>query len=145
MLFRSRGVFFLVSHYSHVLSDNKSVDRVDSVDISVGGIERDITLINKADIDITASTFSPTNKLLITNLVLKPGKTGFLLQGIKQVNSLSFELVKKDLSRDAYKHTMGMNFPNSSLVNKTRLDELNGASIVTVVETKYKGLGYSPA
>lgn len=111
-------------------------------DNSVGGIEVNALLFNRADIDYTLTTFSPTSKTTITNLVLKTGKMGFWIKGIKQVNNARFELVKKELVEDMYRHSFGGVLPNASAKMLDRLEEMksNESGIVALVETKFKGL-----
>ena len=68
----------------------------DCVNPSVGGLETDVLLINAEDINIATTTTDSTNKIKLTNLALKATKTAFLLQGVKQINGTSYELVKKE-------------------------------------------------
>ena len=79
--------------------DKLSADIIKDCDNKpIGGLEVSAVLINFEDIDKTASTISGTNDLIITNLATDSGTAGFVLEGIKQTNGASFELVKKDLS-----------------------------------------------
>ena len=86
----------------------------------VGGIEVDVLIFNHSEIDKVATTFDATNKTMITNLALKAGKVGFLLKGIKQVNSLKFELVKKELGPDKFKHLFAGLMLNFTAANKDK-------------------------
>lgn len=104
------------------------------------GIEVDVLLVNRADIDITSTVVSPTNKILITNFNLKTGKTGFLVKGVKQIFAASQELVKKEIGADKWKHTFTGAILNISAENKLRLQELSeGTNLVAIIETKFKG------
>jgi len=106
----------------------------------VGGLEVNAVIINKADIDYSTSTLDVTNDLLISNIALVALKSGFAIEGIKQVNSTTFELVKNDAGFDKYKHTFKGVVLNPSVANKKRLDELaSGSDYVLVVEKKWKG------
>lgn len=108
-------------------------------DNNVGGIETDVLLFNKKDIDETQTTFDATNGMIVTNFKLKAGKTGYLFQGVKQVNSVRSELVVKETSENKWKHAFLGNIPNSSAVNKKRLSEIDKSDIVAMVQTKFKG------
>jgi hypothetical protein len=112
----------------------------------VAGIEVNVLAFNHSDIDKSACTFSATNKMVMTNFQLKTGKTGFLIQGVKQVNALKFELVKKELGSDRFKHTFTGIIFNLSAENKQRLTELaRGGKIAIMVELKWKGLNSADA
>lgn len=111
----------------------------DCLDNNVGGIEVNLLVFNKSDIDITATTFSATSPTTMTNFALKTGKTGFLVKGVKQVNALRFEMVVKELSENMFKHFMTVVIPNVSAENMDRLTELSRAEVVVIVETKFKG------
>jgi hypothetical protein len=107
---------------------------------TVGGLETNVVLINEDDIDITATTYDPVNPLIITNLQLLSGKTGYLLQGVKQVNSDSYEVVKKEFGVDKWKHIFSGVILNPSAANKNQLYNMSqGSKFVVVVERKWKG------
>jgi len=104
------------------------------------GIEVDVVIINFDDIDKVASTLDATNDLVITNLATKTGTQGYKLEGIKQVNGVSWELVKKEESFDAYKHLFSGVILSPSAENKLALASiLSGGRYVVVVEKKWKG------
>jgi len=112
----------------------------------VGGIEVNVLLFNHKDIDKVATTIDPTNKTKVTNFALKAGKTGYLLQGIKQVNALKFELVKKEMGPDKYKHSFAGLLLNLSSANKQRLLEMSqGGFYAVMVELKWKGASNAEA
>jgi len=114
----------------------------DCANSMVGGIEVNVLLFNHSDLNKSATTFSATNKMLMTNLALKTGKSGFLFQGVKQVNALKFELVKKELGPDKFKHTFTGTILNFSAENKERLMEMSeGGKFAALVELKWKGTG----
>lgn len=111
-----------------------------------GGIEVDVLLVNREDIDIDAVTFDASNKLLMTNFQLKSGKTGYLLQGVKQIQSAAAELVKKETSVDAFKHIFNGVILNFSAANKLEIQSMaEGASIVAIIELKWKGASNADA
>jgi len=111
-----------------------------------GGMEVNVLLFNHKDIDKVATTFDPTNRTKMTNFALKATKTGYLLQGIKQVNALKFELVKKELGPDKFKHTFAGLILNLSSANKLRLLEMSqGGLYAVMVELKWKGAASAEA
>ena len=114
----------------------------DCLNAPVGGIEQDVVLINKNDVDIVTTTTDANNRVLLTNLQLKPGKTGYKLTGVKQSNGKSWELVKKENAPDKYKHTFSGVIFNPGAENKQQADYLSqGGSYLVVVEQKWKGAG----
>lgn len=111
-----------------------------------GGIEVNVLLFNKEQIDISALTYDAGNKLLMTNFQLLSGNTGILLKGVKQVQGLSNELVKKETSIDAFKHIFSGVVLTPSVANRLQLQSLSeGGSIVAMVELKWKGAGNTEA
>lgn len=107
---------------------------------SIAGLEVNVLLFNRADIDLTAVTFDATNKLLMTNFQLKTGSTGYLLKGVKQVNSTSFEQVVKETGTDKVNHTFNGLILTPTVDNKLQLQNMkDGGDLVAIVEKKYKG------
>jgi len=118
----------------------------DCANAPIGGIEQNVVLINKEDIDVAATTVDDTNRILVTNLQLKPGKTGYLLKGIKQSNGKAWELVKKENAPDKFKHTFSGVIFNPTALNKQQADQLSkGAKYVAVVEQVWKGAASADA
>lgn len=118
----------------------------DCANTPIGGIEQNIVLINKDDIDTIATTHDESNRLLVTNLQLKAGKIGYKLTGVKQANGKAWELVKKENAPDKFKHTFSGVIFNPSLANKAQADSLSqGAKYVVVVEQVWKGAGNADA
>ena len=112
----------------------------DCVNAPIGGIEQNVILIKKEDIDVAATTTDASSRVLVTNLQLKPGKTGFMLTGVKQANGKAWELVKKENAPDKFKHTFSGVIFNPSAVNKQQADSLSkGAKYVVVIEQVWKG------
>ena len=109
---------------------------------SVAGLEVDVVLINRADIDIATLAYDPANKLKLTNLALKATKTGYLLKGVKQVNNTNHELVPKETGVDKVSHVFNGLILTPSADNKLQLQNMkDGADLVAVVERKWKGAG----
>ena len=112
----------------------------------VGGLETDVVLINVADLDRAAITYDATNKDIVTNLQLLPATTGYLFQGIKQINTASSELVKKEFSSDKEKHSFNGVLLNVSAENKGQINQFkDGGKYVAVVNRKWKGAANAEA
>ena len=110
------------------------------------GLEVNACLINFEDIDKTTSTLDGTNNLIITNLSTYSGTQGYFLEGVKQTNAISFELVKKEDSFDMYKHTFSGVILAPSAANKELLRQVaSGGRYVVVVEKKFKGADLADA
>ena len=111
-----------------------------------GGIEVNVVLINFDDIDKSASTLDATNDLIITNLATGTGTSGFTLEGVKQSNGASYELVKKEDSFDKYTHTFSGVILNPSAANKKSLSNIaSGGRYVAIIEKKWKGTDQADA
>lgn len=109
---------------------------------SIAGIEVNAVFINRSQVDVTATTYDAGNKTLMTAFALSEGSsyTGYAFQGIKQVNSTAFELVKKDNTPDKFKHTFNGIILNLSAENKLQLQQMaEGGKYVMIVEKKWKG------
>jgi len=118
----------------------------DCTNAMVGGIEVDVLFFNRADINKTACTFHATKETLMTHFELKSGKAGFLLQGVKQVNALKSELVKKEFGNDKWKNTFAGIILNLTTENKDRLLEMSqGGNLAVMVQLKWKGASSAEA
>ena len=106
---------------------------------AIAGLEANVILVNTGDIKKSATTFSATNSLKVTNFELNAGKIGSLLESVKQIHALKFEYVKKELSNDRYKHTFAFIILNPTAENRKILHEMNGGYFTVIVEAKYKG------
>ncbi len=96
----------------------------DCVKKPVAGLEVDVLLFNREDVDYAALTYDAVNDThLLTNFALKSGKTGYLVEGIKQSNGASWELVKKDYG-NVYKHMLTGVVLNPSATNLKNLAAL---------------------
>jgi hypothetical protein len=112
----------------------------------IGGVEVNAVLINFDDVDKTTSTLDVTNDLIITNLATLSGTSGYLLEGIKQSNGASVELVKKEDSFDKYKHLFSGVILTPSAANKKSLANIaSGGKYVVVIEKKWKGASQADA
>lgn len=112
----------------------------DCTNAPVAGIEQNVVLIKKEDIDYANTVTNADNKIIIQNLQLKPGTTGCLLTGVKQSNGKAWELVKKENAPDKFKHTFSGVIFNPSAINKQQANQLAlGAKYVVVIEQVWKG------
>ena len=108
--------------------------------LPIGGLTTNAVLINFDDIDRTATTINGTNRLLMTNLALKAGKTGYLFTGVKQTNAKNYTLVPKDTNVDKWTHGFNGTVFNPSVENKLQVANLGlGGKYVVVVEQLWKG------
>lgn len=109
---------------------------------AIGGLEVNVVIINRSQVDVTSTTYDGTNKTLMTAFALTTGSsyTGYQFQGIKQINSTAFELVKKDNGADKFKHIFNGIILNLSAENKLQLQQMaEGGKYVVIVEKKWKG------
>ena len=107
----------------------------------IAGIETNVIFINSDDIDRTATTYLPADKLVMTNLALKAGKSGVLIEGVKQINVALAELVKKETSQDRFAHGFtGTLLSDIGSAKKNLQAFAEGARVVVVIETKFKGV-----
>lgn len=105
----------------------------------VAGLEVNIVIFNKDDIDYATLTFDGSNDLLCTNFQLKSGKIGYLLEGVKQSNSAMEELVPKDFA-NMYKHVIRGVLLNPTVGNRKSLENMmSGSNYVAIAEKKWKG------
>jgi hypothetical protein len=108
--------------------------------LPIGGLTTNAILINFDDIDRTATTIDGTNRLLMTNLQLKAGKTGYLFTGVKQTNAKNYALVPKDANVDKWTHGFNGTVFNPSVENKLQVANLGlGGKYVLIVEQLWKG------
>lgn len=123
-------------------TDRISADLLaDCLNLTVAGIEADVILIPLKDIDKTASTLDPVNPQLCTKLQLKPGTTGFKLEGVKQLNGYNYEFVRGDQqTMDKWRHTFSGVIMTPSTTNRAEANKMaKGESYVIVINKKWKG------
>jgi hypothetical protein len=105
----------------------------------VAGLEVNVTLINRADINYTTTAYTGS---LITNLALNTGlKKGVRLEGIKQINAFLSELVTADDSYNKFKHTFSGRIHNLTAAVRADIDKMANSDrgFVIVVEKIWKG------
>lgn len=108
--------------------------------LPIAGLTTNAVVINFDDIDRTATTFDALNRLVITNLQLKVGKTGYSFTGVKQTNSKSYTLVPKDNNIDKFSQVFRGTVFNPTALNKLQVAQLAlGGKFIVVVEQLWKG------
>lgn len=114
---------------------------IDCDNLTIAGIESDILLIPHNQVDKTGSTIDADNKILLTELKLKPGSTGFLLEGVKQTNGYNTEFVPgDDQTPDKSRHVIRGRILSPTADNRNQANKLGqGESYLAVVNKKYKG------
>jgi len=118
----------------------------DCANAPVGGIEQNVVLINKEDIDITSIATDIANDLVVTQLQLLGATHGYRLTGVKQSNGKAWELVKKENAPDKFKHTFSGVIFNPSAENKQQAAALaKGSKYVAIIEQVWKGAGSKDA
>lgn len=104
----------------------------------VKGLEKEILLINRNDIDFGASQLSD-NK--ITSLVLKSGKKGYVARFAKDTHiSVATKPEFSDDELNGHRHSVGLRIYGKTVEECNQIDKLvAGASLVAVVQNKGKG------
>lgn len=116
----------------------------DCLNKAKGGIEVNVVIIPFIDVDKATSTIDANGT--ITNLSTFSGKTGFFIEGIKQVQGFSWELVKRAEGHDKYKHLFkGVVLTPSAANKKSASNILAGERYMIVVHKLFKGLNQADA
>ena len=129
-------------------TDRISADLLaDCLNLSVAGIEADVILIPIKDIDKTASTLDAENPQLVTKLQLKPGATGYKLEGVKQLAGFNSEFVLGDeQTLDKWRHSFNGVILTPSTENRNEANKLTkGENYIIVVNKKWKGANEADA
>ena len=88
---------------ANCLTDSLAADFINDCDnLTVTGIESDVILIPLNDVDKTASIINVANRMLLDNLASASGKTGFLLEGVKQLNGYNWEFVPSEETTEVF-------------------------------------------
>lgn len=118
----------------------------DCLNGSFQGLETNVVLINREQIDFSSIVYDGANELLVTAFNLLSGNTGYCLEGVKQVNSSGYELVKKETSLDKFKHIFNGVVLTFSAENKLQLQNMSkGDKFIAIVEKKWKGASNAEA
>ena len=109
--------------------------------LGIGGVEDDIVLIPHNDLDKTASTINATNRMLFDDFACKSTKTGFLLEGIKQVQGFLSEFVLGSDTLDKWRHVFDGVIASPTAANRLQASKLaKGEPYVAVIRKRFKGL-----
>lgn len=112
-------------------------------DLVVKGLESDGIIINRADVDFANCVISSTNPNVIETLVLKTGKTGFL---VNQLGNTPFTGTQSTLEVGTYRNTWTHQIPivvlnNGPEVARDIIDGLSNGTFVVILRNKHKGSG----
>lgn len=110
-------------------------------DLVVKGLESDGIIINRGDIDFSATTFNSTNPNIIESLVLKSGKAGYK---VVQLGNTPFTGTQSTLEVGTYRNTWTHQIPLAILANdpdtcKDIIDGLANGTFVAILRNKHKG------
>lgn len=99
-------------------------------------------LINWDDIDFAGSTVTDET---ISDLVLKSGTTGRLIEWYKDLASANSALSPSAEDVDGFLHNFLTRLPNSSAANAHAARELKNGRYIVVYETRFKGASQAEA
>ena len=107
----------------------------------VRGLEPDAVIMNRSDIDFSATTFDAEAKNIVKQLVLKAGKKGF---ACVQMGNTPFNGAASNLEVGTYRNTWTHEIPIAVLDNGPEvcekiIDGLANGTFVLVVKNKHKG------
>lgn len=114
---------------------------VDCENQSVAGLEPNGLIINRDDIDFSATTFDASNPNIIKILVLKSGKKGY---DIIQQGATPFTGVASNLNVGTYRNTWTHDVPIAVLGNDPDIaaniiDKLSNGTFVVILRNVQKG------
>ena len=114
---------------------------VDCENQSVAGLEPNGLIINRDDIDFSATTFDAQNPNIIKTLVLKSGKKAY---DIIQQGATPFTGVASNLNVGTYRNTWTHDVPIAILGNDPDIaaniiDKLSNGTFVVILRTVQKG------
>ena len=114
---------------------------VDCENQSVAGLEPNGLIINRDDIDFSATTFNAQNPNIIETLVLKSGKKAY---DIIQQGATPFTGVASNLNVGTYRNTWTHDVPIAVLGNDPDIaaniiDKLSNGTFVTILRNVQKG------
>lgn len=112
-------------------------------DLVVKGLENGGIIINRNDIDFSATVFNSTNPNIIETLVLKSGKVGYK---VVQLGNTPFTGTQSTLEVGTYRNTWTHQIPLAILANdpdtcKDIIDGLANGTFVAILRNKHKGTG----
>ncbi len=104
------------------------------------GIVQNVRLINKSDIDYSATVFG-TNPLVIESIVLNSGKSAFDFEGVKTLMNAKWNVVEKENAFDKVSHEVMVYCSDISPTTKTEIQSMiNDSELVAIVENKERGV-----
>lgn len=108
-------------------------------DLIVKGLESDGIIINRSDVDFANCVISSSNPNIIETLVLKTGKTGFL---VNQLGNTPFTGTQSNLEVGTYRNTWTHQIPlvilnNGPAVSKDIIDGLTNGTFVVILRNKH--------
>ena len=109
--------------------------------LSVRGMESDGIIMNRDDIDFSATVFDSTNPNIIKTLVLKTGKKGY---AISQLGNTPFTGLVSNMNVGTYRNTWTHDIPIAVLgddpqVVKDIIDPMTNGTFVLILRSKTKG------
>lgn len=114
----------------------------DCDNLSITGVESDLVLVPHKDFDKTSSALNAMNRMLLDDLVLKAGSTGYKIEGIRQRNIYKAEFVPSEETLSKFKHMVGFAIMTPTPENRLEASKLSkDESYLAVVRRRYKGLG----
>lgn len=122
-------------------TDRISADiAIDCDNLAIGGVEDDVVIIPHDEVDKTASTVNVTNRMILDAFAAVSGKTGFLLEGVKQAQGFLAEFVPSAETFDKWRHTYDGVIGTPSAVNRLQASKLSkGTPYMVVIRRRYKG------
>ena len=109
----------------------------------VAGIKDTLIFINIDDIDKEASTFDPGNPILLTQIALVAGASGFKLEGHNYSNEHDTALVKKTYY-NSWEHNQRFRIFDNTPDVKEYINTLVKARFAVIIENNYSSIA-SPA
>lgn len=130
-----------------------SCDRITSniahqcLDKLKSGLKDRLYIFNFDDVNKTASTFDPTNKLILTSLVLKtasPALSGYTLDGFNFSNEHDTALAKGKYI-DNWDHNLTFRIFDNTPEVKEWINNATNSRFIVVIENNYSNKNASPA
>lgn len=114
----------------------------DCANVGIKGLEPDGKIINRSDIDFSATQFNANNDAIIETLVLKTGKTAF---DVAQLGNTPFTGLVQNLNIGTYVNTWTTDIPiavlaNNPAVTKNVIDVLSNGEFVLILKNKNTGI-----
>lgn len=106
----------------------------------IAGIEQKLVLINVEDVTSIVDAVAPLNKSQITDIILAATKTGYEVQGVKQVLNFTNSLDAPETSSNGVIHSLSLRVFTPSVEARAEINNfIQGSKVFAVVERKNKG------